>query len=453
MAESNQVIVVGGGIAGLVAATEAARAGAQVVLIEAAPECGGLLRSITTTAGDVFDYGTHLPTETGRPDVDSGYIDIWSAHEAVRPAHLVPGGYSFGALRPWGMWMDWNGTDPASHARWMRGLMESASAAPVAGPSAADVLRSRFGREAVDEAYAPVLNKLQTVEPDELAPDVVALFGLHRVAALTPDATRLLKHDPALDARLAYHDCREKPRDRAVIYPATGGTGAWIKRLVERAEALGVRVLTGCKLQRLVHEGARITSVETLAHGTLPCDQLVWTVPPHLLLQAAAEPFTADRPRMLNTVLVHLVYDHAPPIESQFVTCFDPNVRAFRVTLYSNFRPPVPGRYPVTVEFLTTPQDAAQLQVETAVQELVHMGIMVPGARVLDSIRDEHVAGFPVLTRSFVEQGSRLARQVQERFSNVFLAGKARGQDFFMIDVMTRVVDDLPPWLAKQAVA
>jgi protoporphyrinogen oxidase len=451
MAEPSYVVVVGGGIAGLVAATEAARTGSRVVLIEAAPECGGLLRSVTTAHGDVFDYGTHLPTQTGRDDVDQGYIDVWGKDEAVRPAHLVPGGYSFGTLRPWGMWMDWNGAEPAAHARWVRGLMTAAANLPESGPGAFDVLRSRFGEEATVEGYAPVLRKLQTVGPEELAPDVVALFGLHRTAALTPDATRLLKHDPGLDARLAFHDCREQPRDRAVIYPAQGGTGAWIRRLVERAEALGVTVLTSCKLLRVVHDGPRVVAVETATHGTLPCAQLVWTIPPHLLLQAAGEPFVAERPRMLNTVLIHLVYDDAPCIESQFVTCFDPNVRAFRVTLYSNFRPPTPGRYPVTVEFLTAPQDAAGLQVETAMQELVQMGVMAPGARLLDSLRDEHVAGFPVLTHSFVAQGSRLAQQVQGRFTNVFLAGKARGQDFFMIDVMTRVVDELPSWLASQA--
>jgi protoporphyrinogen oxidase len=452
MADAVRVVVVGGGIAGIVAATEAARAGASVVVLEAASSCGGLLRSVQAPQGEVFDYGTHLLTETGRADLDERYIRVWSADEVVRSPHLLPGGYSFGTLRPRGMWMDWSSAEPRAHARWFRGLVAAADSPPTMPASAADLLRVRFGQDALTEAFLPVLRKLQGAEPDELAPDVVKLFGLQRVATLTPEASRLLKHDPVFDDRLAFHDCAEKHRERAVIYPSRGGMGAWVQRLLERAQALGVRFATGCAIQRLLYSGSRVTAVETATHGIVPCDRLVWTIPPHLLLQATAEPFAADRPRMLTTVLVHLVCDSAPTVESQFVTCFDPEMQNFRVTLYSNFRPISAGRYPVTVEFLTSSDRSTSLQVDTALHELLEMGVLPSGTRVLDSRRDVQVAGFPVLTCNFVAQGERLARQVQSRFGNVFLAGKARGQDFFMLDVMARVVDELSPWLESHAI-
>jgi protoporphyrinogen oxidase len=445
------VVVVGGGISGIVAATEAALLGASVVLLEAASTCGGLLRSVHTPQGDVFDYGTHLLTETGHATLDERYIHVMATDEVVRRPHLLPGGYSFGTLRARGMWMDWSGTHPQVHARWFRGLM-AATVHPETTPptSAADLLRQRFGQEALVEAFSPVLRKLQAAEPDELVPEVVKLFGLQRVAMLTPGATRLLKQDPALDERLAFHDCAEQHRERAVIYPARGGIGAWVQRLVERAQAIGVRFVTGCATRRLLHSGSRITAVDT-AHGVVSCDRLVWTAPPQMLLQAAAEPSPPERPRMLTTVLVHMVCDSAPTIESQFVTCFDPLMQNFRVTLYSNFRPCLDGRHPVTVEFLTSGEGSAGLNVDTALDELLQMGILAPGTRVLESKRDEHVAGFPVLTRSFVKQGAKLAQQVKGRFGNVFLAGKALGQDFFMVDVMTRVIDDFPLWLQSDA--
>ena len=449
MADACRVVVVGGGIAGIVAATEAARVGASVALLEAAGGCGGLLQSVHTPQGEVFDCGTHLLTETGHTALDERYIQVWDAHEVVRCPHLLPGGYSFGTLRPRGMWMDWSGAEPRAHARWFRGLLTAADSPPASPASAADLLRLRFGQPALVEAFTPVLRKLQGTEADELAPDVVKLFGLQRVAALTPEATRLLKHDPVLDDRLAFHDCTEQHRERAVIYPARGGMGAWVQRLVDRAQALGVRFITGCAIRRLMHYGTQVTAVETAAHDTVPCDRLVWTIPPHVLLQATAEPFGVERPQMLTTVLVHLVCDAAPKAESQFITCFDPAMQNFRVTLYSNFRPTSAGRYPMTVEFLTSAERSADLQVGTALKELIEMGVLPPGTRVLDSRRDEYAAGFPVLTRSLVEQGARLAQQVQSRFSNVFLAGKARGQDFFMVDVMARVIDELPAWLER----
>ncbi len=84
------VVVLGGGLAGLVAATHAARAGARVLVIERGPVLGGRARS-TTADGFTLNLGAHalytggaataglaelgVPVEGARPPGDRGELD------------------------------------------------------------------------------------------------------------------------------------------------------------------------------------------------------------------------------------------------------------------------------------------------------------------------------------------------------------------------------------------
>ncbi len=60
------VLIVGGGIAGLVAATFAARAGQRVLLLEAVSEFGGRARTRETDDGFLFNLGPHALYRAGR---------------------------------------------------------------------------------------------------------------------------------------------------------------------------------------------------------------------------------------------------------------------------------------------------------------------------------------------------------------------------------------------------
>ena len=60
MAERGDIVVLGGGPAGLAAALAAARDGATVTLVESADHVGGLCRTLTED-GCRFDLGGHIP--------------------------------------------------------------------------------------------------------------------------------------------------------------------------------------------------------------------------------------------------------------------------------------------------------------------------------------------------------------------------------------------------------
>ncbi len=68
------VLVIGSGAAGLMAANEAASAGADVVIIEKLPRTGGATR---TSSGMVVAGGTELQEEAGIEDSTQNLIDYW----------------------------------------------------------------------------------------------------------------------------------------------------------------------------------------------------------------------------------------------------------------------------------------------------------------------------------------------------------------------------------------
>ena len=67
-------VVIGGGIAGIVAAYRLASLGNKVILVERAKSLGGLLRSRSIN-GKFYDYGSHLLSKTGSLDLDSFLFD------------------------------------------------------------------------------------------------------------------------------------------------------------------------------------------------------------------------------------------------------------------------------------------------------------------------------------------------------------------------------------------
>ena len=66
-----QIVIIGGGIAGIVSALTAAKFGFNVILIEQQKMLGGLLRSFKTQSGYIFDHGTHLLNATSNSELNN----------------------------------------------------------------------------------------------------------------------------------------------------------------------------------------------------------------------------------------------------------------------------------------------------------------------------------------------------------------------------------------------
>jgi protoporphyrinogen oxidase len=292
---SVDVIVVGAGPAGLVAALRASRAGHQVVLLESSDRVGGMAGSFEV-AGQRVDFGSHRL----HPAIDAEHLAL--LHEVlgddlqVRPRH--------GRIRMAGRWLafplrtgDLLRRLPRSFAL---GAARDAVLAPFRRPHAdtfAEVVRVGLGPTVAAAFYDPYVTKLWGVAPDELSGELAR----RRVSASSPRD---------IVARLGRG--RSSPK-ATFLYPATG-FGAISERLADAAVAAGVELRLGEGVDQLslAPDGA---SVRTSRGATVTSGRVWSTAPlPSLVQRATPAPSSDVRDAAAGLehrglVLVYLVVD------------------------------------------------------------------------------------------------------------------------------------------------
>lgn len=274
-----EITVVGGGLAGLVAAIEAAERGAPVRLLEARSRLGG--RAASTVATRVANLGPHALYTGG---------SLWDWLDARGLARPAP------RPRPTRVRFRWQGevrrTPPAGVLR------------------VAKLLR----------AEAPVDTSFHDWIADRLGPELAT-----PVANLAGNLT--FDHDPG---RLSAAFVWERMR-RITFAPApvaryvAGGWGALVDRLAARARALGVAVETGAKVASVDElDGPVIVAVEPgAARRLLGDDGLAPTTTRTALLDVALLAEGGDPYLVLDldegafsTRVTHVLADLAPAGES-----------------------------------------------------------------------------------------------------------------------------------------
>ena len=234
---TGDVIVVGGGIAGLVAAAFAAKGGAGVLLLEASPDLGGRART-RTVSGYCFNQGAHAFYRGGF--LDEGLADLGVGVTGGVPAlahgFFVAGGtlhrapFSAAGLAATTLFTD---TEKREIASLFRRVRDGAAGMPPGMPLA-DVLAS-------------------------LSPSPSVRAALAAMVRLTS-----LVHAPRIADGAAFLDQLRGGLTRSVIY-LDGGWATMIDGMRSACSARGVDLRPGC----------RVTSLEcgatwraTLADGT-----------------------------------------------------------------------------------------------------------------------------------------------------------------------------------------
>jgi phytoene dehydrogenase-like protein len=224
------ITVVGGGLAGLIAAVECAERGEDVELFEATSLLGGRARS--TTGDFAANHGPHVVYGDG---------ELWR-------------------------WLD------------ARGLAEPAKKAPLRG------IRIRYGgalHHAPPVAALRALRVFRDAAPDELAlREWVTGEAGPEVAEAASRMCHVFTfdHDPG---RLAASFCVERAR-RAYSLPVSvryvvGGWGAMIERIAGRARSLGVRITLSTRIDALPDGPVVVAVPLASARRLLRDDTLTWS--------------------------------------------------------------------------------------------------------------------------------------------------------------------------------
>lgn len=444
MSGKRSTIVIGSGIAGLLASIQLARSGRSVVLLEQASSLGGLLQSVQNPEGDWFDIGTHVVRDTGNSSADSILFERFEESDWHYIQTLLSGNYAFGALNELSPYID------ARHLpedQYQRGLHEllNLTDVPRSPRNCLEYLDQFFGYTFSREIIGPATERLFDCAMQELAPKANLLFSLVRLLVEDADRSRELKRDELIDQKIGFHLRSDAPTTIRFFYPRRGGVGRWVDLLVAQARDAGVDIRPSVAIGHLQRAEDRIESA-TLSDGQqIPCETLVWSVAPIALLKLAGITLSLEKPRFRSVSLHHFVFDRPLSTELFYLQNYDPQSDIFRITLYPNLQPETAHatrRYRLTIEVLCNdPQPYAGNDYAARLEaDLKRMSVIAPDTKRLAWQSEAIQPGFPVLTTSFVEQNSSINEALSSELSNLVLVGRAAGTSFFMHDVLIETV-------------
>ncbi len=248
-------VVVGGGVAGLVAAHELARAGRRTLVLEERDVPGGAVRA-HTVGGLRLDAGAEsYATRGGTVAALLDELDLAAAIRTPEPlgswVHLPHGDGPLPRTGLLGIPADpW-----AADVRRTLGLVGSARASldlvlPARdATSLGDLVRRRMGARVLDRLVRPVVGGVHAADPDDLAVD-----------AVSPGLPAALARERGSLAR-AVRSLRAAAPAGSAVQGLDGGMHVLVDRLVTRIEALGGQVRTGVRVDAITpgHVGGERT--------------------------------------------------------------------------------------------------------------------------------------------------------------------------------------------------
>ncbi|MCE5217608.1 FAD-dependent oxidoreductase [bacterium] len=400
------VVIIGAGPAGVAAAYELSRKGAEVVIVEADEAIGGLSRTLSYK-GALFDVGPHrfftknkeilgLWSEALGPDfvdVDRltrifyrnqffNYpIALGDTLKKVGPGQAASFGFSYLGQRVANVFSH---GEPESFEDWVVG---------------------QFGRSLFNAFFKTYTEKVWGIPCSQIG----AEWAGQRIKGLSlSEVVRNAIFKPKEKAKTLVEQFK---------FPRLGA-GMMYERIAQMATECGAKVLLGTKATGIRHEKGRAVAVQVQRNGQtedIACSYVLTSNPlteVALNLQPAAPAEILEAARALRYrchLSVNLLVE-GDLFPDNWIYVHAREVVLCRVASYANFSDEMrtkEGLHPITVEYFQFPEDelysnpSTEALVEFAKRELKQMGIVQP-----EQVRDGFVVrsryAYPVLEIGYV---------------------------------------------------
>ncbi|UQA61640.1 phytoene desaturase family protein [Polyangium aurulentum] len=299
MKASKQVVVIGGGLAGLAAATYAARAGAEVTLLEKASSPGG--RAATHDKdGYALNLGPHALYQGGAAE------EVLKELGVPAPGSSPPSGGAF-AL------------DRGNLCALPSGLVSLLTTSLLSLGGKIELARVLEGMSSLDPAEFASMSVAEFLDERLGSPEARGVMGaLIRVSTYGDDFTRMSAGAAIEQVQLA---------TRNNVRYVDGGWQTLVRGLALSAERAGASVMAGAKATSIERKDGRVRAVHLADGRTLAADAVVIAASPglaHALLPdvpALAAWSNAAVPVMASCLDVAL--SHLPVPRNRFVLGID----------------------------------------------------------------------------------------------------------------------------------
>ncbi len=419
------VLVMGGGLAGLSAAHFLSQAGIGALVVEQDPEVGGLAKTLTH-GPHRFDLGGHR--FTSRENWLEELVLELLGHEISRVVRksqiLLRGRFIQYPLQPLNALLGLGATRTLKVALELGlGRLRKQVQSPA---SLEDWVVARFGRSLFEIYFRQYSQKVWGVPCEEISAEWVAqrIQGLSLEVAL----------------RNAFSRGRVRPPrtlEREFLYPSEG-IGRIAQRLKEEINIKN-KVMCGVQVRRILHQGAKIKRVKALRGSkalslearafisTIPITDLVWMLepkPPADVLRAAA------RLRFRDLVVVCVMLDMERATEQSWIYIPEQHIPFGRIHEPVNWSPSMapPGKTHLVAEWFCFEGDEVWRASDEQLGRLTVLHL-----ERLGFIKEQYVTGFavvrvpkayPLFQIGYEAHAGKLLDYLK-RFQNLFLAGRS----------------------------
>ncbi|MGE7836044.1 NAD(P)-binding protein [Viridibacillus arvi] len=426
------ISVIGGGIIGLMSAILLKNQQYEVTLIEQNEKLGGLLQSSIASDGLFFDYGTHIPRETGVKEIDTILFGSLNKNEWNIYDYLKVGNYFEGKLNKDSQFIDATLMDSDV---FVKGFFDLLHTTPIEDSvnDADTYLEQYFGETFKREIFAPILEKLYGKKLCELHKNAPRLFGYTRIICGNQFLSSNFKKSAFFDDKLANTSNKIGISGLKSYYPKIAGIYKFVEELEILAIRTGVNIMKKKTIKSIELDGRMVKDIVLSDGLKLQCDHLIWTIPLSFLMNIIDVDYQGSIPQFKSVGLFNYEFDSPFLVDNHYIYCNDSSYKTFRITLYANLVAPVQSSpYTCTVEILGDFNEVQSISEESVIAELLRMNIISSKAKVLFNKRTIIKNGFPIMTNNHFDNAHEIEEIIHEKAKNISVVGKNSNKSFFM---------------------